>query len=514
MQQIQYLPGYPDNWRQEMEHKLDNHPNVEKWAYIPHDSDVDEDGKPVAPHIHLVLGLNESLNTSTIGNIIGVPQQYVSPIKQKIKAGRSYRADIGGALLYLTHRNAPEKHQYSDDQVVAKAGYDWIAERAKSEKAQEANKSFQKAIEGIKAGKIRRYNLTDYVSMDNYIDNKTEYERAFEYRENSLKNKTNRKISVIYIEGDAGSGKTTLAKKLCEDKGLSYCLSGSSRDPVQDYNGQDALILDDFRPGIMPLSDVLKMLDNNSASSVSARYHDRWLEVSLIIITSVLTIDDFYAAVADNKEPIAQLKRRCKKLIHLTRHTMDIYAYRAATQEYALIGSGPNPVAAMYADVTDDSEDDLKDFCRSLGIKKEREVDVMDVGMGADMHDVAWIPLTTGGYLLPIPGVTYKISKPLTDGTVFLYKNKKSAKSPMPLQFIFDWVYQDLRQKHANAKYIWCKSERKRWDNQPITHEQITLIKKLAPDYKINTKKTTRGDASAIIQNLLYIRQEGDKNAS
>lgn len=60
-----------------MEHKLDNHPNVEKWAYIHHDSDVDEDGKPVAPHIHLVVGLNESLNTSTIGNIIGVPQQYV-----------------------------------------------------------------------------------------------------------------------------------------------------------------------------------------------------------------------------------------------------------------------------------------------------------------------------------------------------------------------------------------------------------------------------------------------------
>lgn len=84
---------------------MDNHPNVEKWAYIPHDSDVDEDGKPVALHIHLVVGLNESLNTSTIGNIIGVPQQYVSPIKQKIKAGRSYRADIGGALLYLTHRN-------------------------------------------------------------------------------------------------------------------------------------------------------------------------------------------------------------------------------------------------------------------------------------------------------------------------------------------------------------------------------------------------------------------------
>lgn len=177
----------------------------------------------------------------------------------------------------------------------------------------------------------------------------------------------------------------------------------------------------------------------------------------------------------------------------------------------------PKPQKAKQEQMTD-SEKQIEvlpaEKIPDTWIKKEREVDVMDVGMGADMHDVAWIPLTTGGYLLPIPGVTYKISKPLTDGTVFLYKNKKSAKSPMPLQFIFDWVYQDLRQKHANAKYIWCKSERKRWDNQPITHEQITLIKKLAPDYKINTKKTTRGDASAIIQNLLYIRQAGDKNAS
>lgn len=346
---------------------------MEQWAYIVHDSDIDDNGKPVEPHIHLVIVLNESLNTSTIANIVGVQQQYVVPIRQKIKAGRGYRADIGGALLYLTHRNAPEKHQYSDDQVVAKPGYDWKAERAKSEKAQAANRSFQKAIEGIASGEIREYNITEHVSIDSYVANKKEYDRAFEYHEKALKSQQNRKVDVIYIEGDAGSGKTTLAKKLCEDKGLSYCLSGSSRDPVQDYKGQDALILDDFRPNIMPLSDVLKMLDNNSGSSVSARYHDRWLQVSLIIITSVLTIDEFYGEVADNKEPIAQLKRRCKKLIHLTSSTMEVYAYRTATQDYMQIASAPNPVAAMYADIADDSEDDLKAFCESLGVEYKPE---------------------------------------------------------------------------------------------------------------------------------------------
>ena len=373
VQQIKFLSGYPDSWKQELEQKLNNHPNVVQWAYIVHDSDIDDNDKPVEPHIHLVIVLDESLNISTIANIVGVQQQYVVAIRQKIKAGRGYRADIGGALLYLTHRNAPKKHQYSDDRVIAKPGFDWKAVRAKSEKAQEANKSYQKTIEGILSGKIRQYNIEEHISIDNYVANRQDYERAFEYREKILKSQQNRKVDVIYIEGDAGSGKTTLAKKLCEDKGLSYCLSGSSRDPVQDYKGQDALILDDFRPNIMPLSDVLKMLDNNSGSSVSARYHDRWLQVSLIIITSVLTIDEFYGEVADNKEPIAQLKRRCKKLIHLTSSTMEVYAYRTATQDYMQIASAPNPVAAIYADVADDSEDDLKDFCQSLGVEYKPE---------------------------------------------------------------------------------------------------------------------------------------------
>ena len=167
---------------------------MEQWAYIVHDSDIDDNDKSVEPHIHLVIVLDESLNISTIANIVGVQQQYVAAIRQKIKAGRGYRADIGGALLYLTHRNAPEKHQYSDDQVIAKPGFDWKAIRAKSEKAQEANKSYQKAIEGILSGKIRQYNIEEHISIDNYVANRQDYERAFEYREKILKSQQNRKV--------------------------------------------------------------------------------------------------------------------------------------------------------------------------------------------------------------------------------------------------------------------------------------------------------------------------------
>ena len=144
-------------------------------------------------------------------------------------------------------------------------------------------------------------------------------------------------------------------------------------------------------------------------------------------------------------------------------------------------------------------------------IKKELEVDIVEKGVGVDLHDVAWIKLENGGYLLQIPGVTYRISKPLIDGNVYLHKNKTCSKMPMPTQFILDWVYQDLKQKHANVSYLWNKSERRRWDNQLVSAEQISLIKRLAPDYKINPKKMTRGDASSIIQNLLHVQKPEDK---
>lgn len=284
-------------------------------------------------------------------------------------------SDIGGALAYLTHRNAPDRYQYDDSEVVAKPGYDWQAVRAKSEMSMAERKTFTHALEDIEKGIIRRYNLFQRVSMQMYLDHKIDFDRAFEYRELRLKSDSNRQIDVIYITGEAGSGKTTLAKHLCSKRGLSYCVSGSSRDPVQDYNGQDCLILDDLRPQTFDLSDLLKMLDNNTSSSVNSRYHDRWLEVQCIIITTVLSIDEFFRSMLVTGEPISQLKRRCKTMIQLTHQKMSIYAYQQQTQEYMLVGTGANPITDMFQE-EDSKEDDaakVKALCRDLGLEYRPE---------------------------------------------------------------------------------------------------------------------------------------------
>ena len=143
-------------------------------------------------------------------------------------------------------------------------------------------------------------------------------------------------------------------------------------------------------------------------------------------------------------------------------------------------------------------------------IKNQKEVNVMALGEGYTTHDVAWLDVKGGGRILPLPNVVYRISKPLPNGMVYLRKNKKCSRCAVPLQFVLDYVYQDLKQNHPQQQHIWDKKQRYKWDRQPITSEQISLIHKLAPDYKIDTKKMTRGDASRVIQLLAYAPKEQD----
>ena len=369
VQEISYMPGGPNGWEKLLRQAL-KHPNIKGWASILHDKDIDDQGNPIAPHVHIVIILHDSVKYSTIGGYIGVPAQYVQSIKQRIRKGKHYQSDVGGALSYLTHRNAKDKHQYDDSEVVAKPGFNWRGLRAESERAQAEQRSLNQIYKDIETGKIREFDLFKHISMGAYIDNKTDIDRAFEYRKGVLKLNSDRKIDVIYICGEPGAGKTTLAKQFCEKRGYSYCLSGSSRDPLQEYHGQDVLILDDLRPDVFPLADLLKLLDNHSASSASARYRDRWLEVKLILVTTIRPLEGFYSCLPDHSEPIQQLKRRCRTMITMTKENMQIYQYNDVAQDYVYMMTAENPVAKLHMDTPSETSDRaiLHDLCADLGV--------------------------------------------------------------------------------------------------------------------------------------------------
>lgn len=138
--------------------------------------------------------------------------------------------------------------------------------------------------------------------------------KAKEWRTRVLKN---RNLEVVYITGQSGSGKTFYAKYLSQKLGFDYFVTGSGDDILDGYDKEECLILDDYRAKTMRFAEFLKMIDNNTNSSVQSRYFNKDLSnCKLIIITSIKPPNELYKITSDdnedNEEPREQFYRRLK----------------------------------------------------------------------------------------------------------------------------------------------------------------------------------------------------------
>lgn len=353
MQQTGFLP---DGKIDAIADILNTSDKIRNYAYILHDKDKKEDGTVKPPHYHIMVRFTDAYKLKTIMGIFDnlIPEQYFEGIK-----GR-----WGDALAYLTHSNAPKKHQYDPAAVVS--NFAWEKEAAEAKKIKE----LEEVIDKIDSGEIRLFNYTDYMTANFYAKYRRQIDTAFKFRNDRLKSKeVNRNMRCIYIMGGSGTGKTTYAKEYAKKLGYSTFISSGSNDPLDGYAGQDCIILDDLRPSCMGLSDLLKMLDNNTASTVKSRYFNKVLECKLIIITTTLDIESFFKNVfSEENEACKQLKRRCDLVVEFpqdeTTDKLKIYQYNIKADCYDLLGYQDNP---------------LQRFVREDKERKERAIKAMSV---------------------------------------------------------------------------------------------------------------------------------------
>lgn len=315
------------------------------YAAIIHDKDTNENGDPVQPHVHIVIQLGYPCSYEGVAKGLKMPAQTICKIHGTKLRGGKKSPDIGQALLYLTHKNAPEKHQYPDDSVIASEDWDWKAVRAKAEWTTEAE-NLAKIIEGIETGTITRANWLKFISVEAYSKYKSAISNALEYKELEQAREHHRNMQCIYIYGEKGSGKTTLAKDFCENKDLSYFITGGSNDPFEGYCGEDVIILDDARPDAFEPEEWLKILDNNTNSLVKSRYHNKSINCKYIILTSTVSLMHFFDLYPNEDEH--QLYRRIKTYIYVQKDYINFFAYKAETGRYTLFKTTENTVLKQF----------------------------------------------------------------------------------------------------------------------------------------------------------------------
>lgn len=261
-------------------------------------------------------------------------------IKVKFPYGNIESArNVKATIQYLIHYNDKSKVQYDWEDIVTNC-LDMTPYKIQSVSQQEI--TIQKIIEDIDSGIIREYNQFTLIPIELWSKHKSRIENALTYYRERVYMDKNREINVIFLSGDTGTGKTTFAKEYCNSIEKSFCVSSSSNDPMQDYKGEDVLILDDLRDSDYKFTDLLKILDNHTKSTVKSRYHNKSFIGNTIIITSYKPLQDWYFDIArENKE---QLYRRIKQMYKFTEETIDCFMYDEEKHRYEPAGSAPNIV--------------------------------------------------------------------------------------------------------------------------------------------------------------------------
>lgn len=262
------------------------------------------------------------------------------PIKNKFPYGYIDSAHhLKASVQYLIHLNDPSKVQYSWDDVRTNC-LDMTPYKIQSVSQQEV--TIQTIIDSIKAGEIKEYNQFDKIPNEIWAKYRSRIENSLLFERERIYMDKNRSINVIFMSGPTGVGKTTFAKSYCDTMRKHCCVSSSSNDPLQDYKGEEVLIMDDLRDTAFAFSDLLKFLDNHTKSTGKSRYHNKAFIGDTIIITSSKPITDWYF----NEEPSdrRQLYRRVRCWYKFTIERIYAFEYSDKTHRYEPAGSSINPV--------------------------------------------------------------------------------------------------------------------------------------------------------------------------
>lgn len=320
------------------------------WWYIRHEADEEVSQS----HWHLVLRFKNPIPFENIKSVF--PYGDIENAKS-----------VKNCVQYLVHANDESKVQYSWDNIKTNCK-DMTPYKIKSDSQNEV--TIQKIMEQIDKGEIREYNQFTLIPIELWSKYKSRIENALTYYRERVCMEKNREINVVFMSGPTGVGKTTFAKQYCDGAKKSCCISSSSNDPMQDYKGEDVLILDDMRDDSYSFTDLLKILDNHTKSTVKSRYHNKAFIGDIIIITSYRPITDWYFNI--EKEAKEQLYRRVKTWYKFDTEKIDIFSYSDEKHKYVKQGSTRNIITMKRKEQAQVALDMIK----AMGLKFEPETQV------------------------------------------------------------------------------------------------------------------------------------------
>ncbi|MFU2182296.1 Rep family protein [Streptococcus pluranimalium] len=334
VQQLRYLKA---SNLQEILTEISEKLTPKKFAGIIHDKDVNKDNNPVEPHVHIVLQFENARSITNLAKLIDQPPNCFE----------KWNGSINNAYSYLVHhtKSVLPKHLYDPKEVIANFDYIELLEKIEGyvNKHQKINDTtvINNYLDLLYEGEISKEEIEQKLTGSQYAKAKQKIESVYmkrleisaeKWRQEMLVK--NEPITVIWLFGKTGTGKTHLAKHYAEQFDSNYFITGSSRDPFQRYNMQHVVILDELRPHLFEYSDLLKIFDPyNNQAMASSRYFDKPLVANVYIVTTPFSPNNFFYEISNQGrvnsyiDTASQLLRRIKIVAEVEEKQIVFYSF-------------------------------------------------------------------------------------------------------------------------------------------------------------------------------------------
>lgn len=332
-----------------------------RYALIVHDKDVDKNGKPEEPGVHVMLSFDNARYVSGTAKKLHDKAQYVE----------LWEGDANNGYAYLVHATTKArkegKYQYDPCQVIANFDYVGLLAKITTEIEQariEKGVKVSVLLDALYVGAISKQEVEERLTGSQYGQYRRQLEDVWAKRLQNLAEEwrdkmiaQGKQVQAIWIFGPAGTGKTSLAKEYAQKSGQEWFVSGSSRDIFQNYTGQHTIILDELRPNVIPYQDLLRIMDPFGADTqvmAPSRYRDKALACDIIIVTSPYDPHEFYCSTFANPDTektdsFSQLLRRLSLVVSMDQQDTNAMEYDDSKKKFVPIpGTGrPNPYSRL-----------------------------------------------------------------------------------------------------------------------------------------------------------------------
>jgi hypothetical protein len=310
---------------------LTTYKTIEKYAYILHNKDINEDNTKKEAHWHIVIQFKSQVDLLAVSKWFNIPANF-------IQIPKGHNAFIQ-CCQYLTHETEKEqdagKFRYSDGEIKSNFDFRFEVDKyvEKSLLKTDKDKLYYRKKVLLQGLKLSQIPLTDYAEDWKELQKcRAEYIRNFAELPNYRVN--------FYITGGSGTGKSlssrALAKTLIDPENKLkndevFFVVGQGASMFSGYDGQPVLIWDDLRA-----MDLLKQFNNNPGSIFnlfdvipsSSQQNVKFGSVKLIntinIVNSVQHFNEFVNVICFKNvkseiiEPDKQLYRRFPFFVELS----------------------------------------------------------------------------------------------------------------------------------------------------------------------------------------------------